>query len=369
MFFPPNTSLILLTPNCPSRPWSPGHLSSETEGPPSRQPCPGQVPLRRPCGGPLSGSPNDQEFVEQIRSCGQQSSPGQVKCFLPPGIGAQPCHDPTVILQRESDDVPIKGEGLLGPGPPAEEGDALVPAQIHHARPGRGKANPPVHAARLAAGAPPRARAARMGRGRRGRARAQLRAAGAGGDLGGGCRGGGGVESAPAAPGGPDRRHPRAQGGRRVPPRRPLRGSLCVGAWRRPRDVMAPRGRETGGRKSPTPRPAPAPHLRGPAASAPARPAPRRHGLQRLRALGRAAGAAPNAAPPGGSCSPSPDLGPPQPAARLPPRPRARGWGAPGAHLAARSGNAARHPVGLGTAARSRPGVGWLWRAVCLHRW
>lgn len=199
--------------------------------------------------GPLSGSPNDQEFVEQIRSCGQQSSPGQVKCFLPPGIGAQPCHDPTVILQRESDDVPIKGEGLLGPGPPAEERDALVPAQIYHARPGRGKANPPVHAARLAAGAPPRV-GARMRRGPRGPARAQLRAprdgGAGGGDRGGGGRGG--VESAWAAGGGPGRRDPRVLGGwggRRVPPQRPLRASLRVGARTRPRDVIAPRGRET----------------------------------------------------------------------------------------------------------------------------
>lgn len=187
--------------------------------------------------------------MEQIRSCGQQSSPGQVKGFLPPGIGAQPCHDPTVILQRESDDVPIKGEGLLGPGPPAEEGDALVPAQIHHARPGRGKANPPVHAARLAAGAPPRARAARMGRGRRGRAPTQLRAGGAGGgDRGGGGGGGsGGGGRARAEDGRPGRRGPRARGGsggRRLPPQRPLRAALCVGAWRRPRDVIAPRGRE-----------------------------------------------------------------------------------------------------------------------------
>lgn len=187
--------------------------------------------------------------MEQIRSCGQQSSPGQVKGFLPPGIGAQPCHDPTVILQRESDDVPIKGEGLLGPGPPAEEGDALVPAQIHHARPGRGKANPPVHAARLAAGAPPRARAARMGRGRRGRARAQRRAGVAGG-AGSGDRGGGGGRGgrARAAGGGPGRRGPGAlggSGGRRLPPQRPLRAALCVGAGRRPRDVIAPRGRET----------------------------------------------------------------------------------------------------------------------------
>lgn len=196
------------------------------------------APLR---GGPLSGSPNDQEFVEQIRSCGQQSSPGQVKCFLPPGVGAQPCHDPTVILQRESDDVPVEGQGLLGLGPPAEEGDALVPAQVHHARPGRGKANPPVHAARLAAGAPPRARAARMGRGRRGPARAQLHARGAGG-------GGGGGGGARAAGGRPGRRVPRtlgSSGGRRLPQQRPLRAFLCIGAWRRPRDVIAPRGRET----------------------------------------------------------------------------------------------------------------------------
>lgn len=145
-------------------------MGSTTEGlapdPPLRQPCLGQVPLSG-ARVPLCGSPNDQEFVEQIRSRGQQSSPGQIKGFLPPGIRAQPCHDTTVILQRESDDVPIKGEGLLRPGPPAEERDALVPAQVHHARPGRGKANPPVHAARLAPGAPPRALAARMGKGRR----------------------------------------------------------------------------------------------------------------------------------------------------------------------------------------------------------
>ncbi|KAK2114105.1 hypothetical protein P7K49_008371 [Saguinus oedipus] len=47
--------------------------------PPSRQPCPSQVPLSAPLCGALSGSPNDQEFVEQIRSCGQQSSPSQPK--------------------------------------------------------------------------------------------------------------------------------------------------------------------------------------------------------------------------------------------------------------------------------------------------
>lgn len=189
--------------------------------------------------GPLSGSPNDQEFVEQIRSRGQQSSPGQIKGFLPPGIRAQPCHDPTVILQRESDDVPIKGEGLLGPGPPAEEGDALVPAQVHHARPGRGKANPPVHAARLARGAPPRARAARMGRGRRPGGRTQRCAGGAGGGGGGRAR----TESRERGWRSPGAR--RGSGGRRPPWPRPLASALCVGAWKRPRDVIAPLGRAT----------------------------------------------------------------------------------------------------------------------------
>lgn len=283
--------------------------------------------------------------MEQIRSRGQQSSPGQVKCFLPPGVGAQPRHDPTVILQRESDDVPIKGEGLLGPGPPAEEGDALVPAQIHHARPGRGKANPPVHAARLAAGAPPRARAARMGRG-----------SAACGGRGGGCRGGG-AGRAPAAPGARERRHPRAQGGRRVP-------SLCVGAWRRPRDVIAPRGRGTGGIKSPTPRPAPAPHGRGSAASAPAaRPAkaPRarrgcrggsRRGSARRKLQAEPASRARSPRPPRLRSSP----------AREPERGQRRGL---------TCGRAARkrlrHPVGPGASTRSGPGTGWSGRRRAVH--
>lgn len=38
-------------------------------------------------------------------------------------------------------------------------------------------------------------------------------------------------------------------------------------------------------------------------------------------------------------------------------------WGAPGTHLAARSGNAARHPVGLGTEARIEVGS-WMALAV-----
>lgn len=114
---------------------------------------------------------NDQEFVEQICSFGQQSVLGQIKGFLPPGMGAQPRHDPTVMLQRESDDVPIKGEGLLRAGPPAEEGHALVPAQMHHARP-----------------------TTLMGKGSRGQAWVQRHARGAGG----GTRvGGGGGWSTP----------------------------------------------------------------------------------------------------------------------------------------------------------------------------
>lgn len=119
-------------------------------------------------------SPNCQEFMEQIRRGSEQGSPGQIQGFLPPRIRTQPCHDPTVILQRESDDVPIKGEVLFGSRTPAE-GEALIPAQRNHTGPGGGKANTPVHAARCLRlpFPPPLAGAVRMGKGRSAEQRAR----------------------------------------------------------------------------------------------------------------------------------------------------------------------------------------------------
>lgn len=90
------------------------------------------------------------------------------------------------MLQRESDDVPIKGEGLLRAGPPAEEGHALVPAQMHHTWP-----------------------TTLMGKGSRGQAWIQRHARG----TGGGTRVGGG-------------------GGRRTPHAGRWRQTLQAASWR-----------------------------------------------------------------------------------------------------------------------------------------
>lgn len=214
---------------------------------------------RPPRGRGVSRSPDGQEFVEEIGGGGEQGAPGQIEGFLPPRIRAQPCHDPAVILQRESDDLPIKGEVVLGPRAP----EALIPAQIHHARPGRGEANPPGHAARRGRCWLPGPRRSPPGPsawGRTGR-----RQGGGGGGGGAGSSAAEGREGSRSCCAGSPWRSPQHH---HRPPRQPRRRlfspaaalRLCVSAWRRPGgDVMArlpkkPGAAERAARKSLSPK-------------------------------------------------------------------------------------------------------------------
>lgn len=104
---------------------------------------------------------------------------------------------------------------------------------------------------------------------------------------GAGGAGDGGGRRTRAASGGPGWRGPgalRGSGGRRPPWPRPLAAALCVGAWRRPRDVIAPLGRATEAGESHLPRALPpAPHL---ASALPASARGQRQGWVPAGALG-----------------------------------------------------------------------------------
>lgn len=51
--------------------------------------------------------PNSQQLMQQIGSGSEESAPGQIERFPPPGIRAQRRHDAGVVLQGVGDDVPI----------------------------------------------------------------------------------------------------------------------------------------------------------------------------------------------------------------------------------------------------------------------
>lgn len=87
--------------------------------------------------------PDGKQLVQEVGCGGQEGPPGDVEGLLPPGIRAQSRHNATVVLQREGDDISIQGLRLLGHTQP--QGEAVIPPEIHHARPGRGEASSPVH--------------------------------------------------------------------------------------------------------------------------------------------------------------------------------------------------------------------------------
>lgn len=81
--------------------------------------------------------------MQQVSGRGEQGTAGHIQCLPPPGVRAQPCHHPAVVLQREGDDAPIKRVLLIGAT--ESQGEALIPAQINYTRPGGGETNTPVH--------------------------------------------------------------------------------------------------------------------------------------------------------------------------------------------------------------------------------
>lgn len=81
--------------------------------------------------------------MQQVGCCSQQGPPGDVQRLLPPGVRAQDRHDASVVLQREGDDIAIQRLLLLGGAQP--DGQAVIPPELNHTRPGRGEASSPVH--------------------------------------------------------------------------------------------------------------------------------------------------------------------------------------------------------------------------------